>query len=267
MADEPAVQTRTSGRKVRADTLAVSPEVVGQTLAEPWRRLAAMIVDLLAIGALSLLSGPFLGIAIGVLPALILGSGSGAPVALRVARWGCRLVGAAVVLFSALALGHAPLVRGGIDLKAVGEDSAAMKQTIVVPPNASYGQLSRTASELAEQVHELKEEIRKEREAAKTPAGRALALTGAVGVTFGWSGVYSTLLAGLLNGRTLGKLLLGIRAVKVNGAKFTYFDAFVRQGGYVAGVAMGMIGFLKLLWEPNRQTVEDRIAATVVVKV
>ena len=34
----------------------------------------------------------------------------------------------------------------------------------------------------------------------------------------------------------------------------------------MAGVAMGLIGFLKLLWEPNRQAVEDRIAATVVVK-
>jgi hypothetical protein len=40
----------------------------------------------------------------------------------------------------------------------------------------------------------------------------------------------------------------------------------LRQGGYVAGVAMGMIGFLKVLWEPNRQAVEDRIAGTVVVK-
>jgi uncharacterized RDD family membrane protein YckC len=48
---------------------------------------------------------------------------------------------------------------------------------------------------------------------------------------------------------------------------FTFFDAFVRHGGYVAGVAMGLTGFLRLLWEPNRQAVEDRIAGTVVVKV
>ena len=40
----------------------------------------------------------------------------------------------------------------------------------------------------------------------------------------------------------------------------------MRHGGYVAGIAMGMIGFLKLLWEPNRQAVEDRIAGTVVVR-
>jgi uncharacterized RDD family membrane protein YckC len=70
----------------------------------------------------------------------------------------------------------------------------------------------------------------------------------------------------VLGGRTLGKLLLRTRAVKVNGTPFTFFDGFVRQGGYVAGVAMGLIGFLKLLWEPNRQAVEDRIAGTVVVR-
>jgi uncharacterized RDD family membrane protein YckC len=61
-------------------------------------------------------------------------------------------------------------------------------------------------------------------------------------------------------------LLLGIRAAKTDGLPFTFFDAFVRHGGYVAGVAMGLTGFLRLLWEPNRQAVEDRIAGTVVVK-
>ena len=54
--------------------------------------------------------------------------------------------------------------------------------------------------------------------------------------------------------------------MRINHAPLTYFDAFIRSGGYVAGVAMGMIGFLKLLWEPNRQAVEDRIAGTVVIK-
>ena len=92
------------------------------------------------------------------------------------------------------------------------------------------------------------------------------AFAGTLGVTFGWSGVYFTLFAGFLNGRTLGKLVLRTRAAKTNGTAFTFFDGFVRHGGYIAGVAMGFIGFLKLLWEPNRQTVEDRIASTVVVK-
>jgi|GEM_PF-3377778 len=30
---------------------------------------------------------------------------------------------------------------------------------------------------------------------------------------------------------------------------------------------MGLLGFAKILWEPNRQAVQDSMAATVVVKV
>ncbi|MGB0843618.1 MAG: RDD family protein, partial [Alphaproteobacteria bacterium] len=95
----------------------------------------------------------------------------------------------------------------------------------------------------------------------------ARSFTGTLGVTFGWSGIYFTLFAGLLNGRTPGKFLWRIRAVKINGQPFTFMDGFVRQGGYIAGIAMGMLGFAKVLWEPNRQAVQDRIAATVVVEV
>lgn len=266
MADATDTSKAQSGRHVRADTLAVSPEILGLSLAEPWRRLAAMMVDLVMIALLSQLAGAFLGIAMGLLLALILGTGKDAPIALRAARWVCRIAGGVVVLFSVLALGHSPLIRGGLDFKAATEESPAMKRTVLVPENASYGQLRSATRELSDQVDALKDEIRGERESQRTPAGRVLALTGAVGVTFGWSGVYFTLLTGLLNGRTLGKFLFGIRAAKINGTRFTYFDGFVRQGGYVAGVAMGLIGFLKLLWEPNRQAVEDRIAATVVVK-
>ena len=113
----------------------------------------------------------------------------------------------------------------------------------------------------------MKAEIREQQGASASWVRQARAFTGALGVTFGWSGLYFTLLAGTWNGRTLGKRLVGTRAVRINGAPLTYFDAFIRSGGYVAGVAMGMIGFLKLLWEPNRQAVEDRIAGTVVVRV
>ncbi len=142
-----------------------------------------------------------------------------------------------------------------------------MQKNVFVTSNASYGQMREAVDELSKQVDALKAEVQAERAASATLVGRARALTGTLGVTFGWAGIYFTLLTGLLNGRTLGKFIFRIRAVKINGTPFTYFDGFIRQGGYVAGVALGMIGFLKLLWEPNRQAVEDRIAATVVVKV
>lgn len=86
--------TDKGGRKVRTETLSVAPDIVGLTLAEPWKRAAAMLIDLCVIGLLSLLAKPFLGIAIGLLLALILGHGKPAPLALRLARWICRGIGA-----------------------------------------------------------------------------------------------------------------------------------------------------------------------------
>jgi uncharacterized RDD family membrane protein YckC len=141
-----------------------------------------------------------------------------------------------------------------------------MQETVWVAPGATAAEVRTAAEQLQKQVEALKAEMKVQQAASASWVSQARAFTNALGVTFGWSGVYFTLLGGALGGRTLGKLVFRTRAVKTNGTPFTFFDAFVRHGGYVAGLAMGMLGFLKLLWEPNRQAVEDRIAGTVVVK-
>jgi hypothetical protein len=172
-------------------------------------------------------------------------------------------------LVSTLVLGHVSFVREGglrIDALTGRPPSAAMTDTVPVGLEASAYDLRAATTQLQKQVDDLKAENRELQAASTSWTYQARAFANALGVTFGWSGVYFTLLAGTFGGRTLGKLLLGTRAVKINGLPFTYFDAFLRNGGYVAGVAMGLTGFLKLLWEPNRQAVEDRIAGTVVVK-
>ena len=40
---------------------------------------------------------------------------------------------------------------------------------------------------------------------------------------------------------------------------------FSRYGGYVAGMATGMFGFAQVLWDDNRQALQDKVAHTVVV--
>lgn len=270
MPDEPAPHADlTKVRTVRPETLAVADSVVRLALAEPWRRLVAILADLVVIGLLSLLSGPFLGLATGVMLLVLFGRKSGVPLALVITRWASRLAGAVVVLIAALSLGHSSLLRTEqLRLTALRGDGRieAEKQAIVIPPEASRSQLAHAADDLQAQVDALKAETKRLRAESRTLTGQALAASGALGLTFGWAGVYFTLMAGTFGGRTVGKFLFGTRAVKINGAPFTYFDAFVRQGGYVAGVAMGLIGFLKLLWEPNRQAVQDRMAATLVVR-
>ncbi len=269
MAAETVQPAPSAGRKVTAETLTVVPTVLGQPLAEPWRRFAAILVDLVVVGLLSFLSRPFLALGTGVLLIVLLGNSPSVLLVMKTFRWICRALGALVVLLAVLALGHGSLLRSSqLNLAALTGDSesAAMRETVPVPPNPNWSDLHSANARLQAQVDQLKDEIRERQATGASWVTQARAFTRALGVTFGWSGLYFTLLAGTWNGRTLGKRLLGTRAVKINGTPLTYFDAFIRNGGYVAGVAMGLIGFLKLLWEPNRQAVEDRIAGTVVIK-
>lgn len=257
------------GRVVSAETLSVAPQIIGRPLAEPWRRLAAMLIDLAVVGLLSWLSGPWLGLATGAMLIVLFGNASTAAFALKIVRWACRGIGATMVVFAVLAIGHvSPLRSRGWSLDAFLDrgPSAAMKESHYVAPDASTGQLRDATDRLQRQVDALKGEVRELRESSGSWMRQARGFVGALGVTFGWSGVYFTLMAGAFGGRTLGKLLLRTRAVRISGQPITFFDAFVRHGGYVAGVAMGLTGFLKLLWDPNRQAVEDRVAGTVVVR-
>ncbi len=255
---------------VTSRNLTVSPAVIGRTLAAPWRRLAAMVIDLVVIAGLSLLSGTWLGLGTGAMLLVLFGNDRDAPLPKKLVRSACRALGVVVIVLSILALGHLPFLKqGGLRLESLTgrAPSAAQKESIWVPPEASPSELRTAVDRLQKQVTDLKKENVSQQEASASWLGQARTFASALGVTFGWSGVYFTLLAGTWHGRTLGKRVLGIQPIKTEGTPFTYFDAFIRHGGYVAGVAMGLTGFLKLLWEPNRQAVEDRIAGTVVVNV
>jgi uncharacterized RDD family membrane protein YckC len=67
-------------------------------------------------------------------------------------------------------------------------------------------------------------------------------------------------------GQTPGKRLLGIRVVRLNGKPITWWASFERFGGYAAGLATGLLGFLQIFWDRNRQAIHDKIMETVVVR-
>jgi len=268
---EPAAQPKAPrGAVVTARSLTAAPSIVGKPLAEPWRRLGGMLVDLAMIGLLSLLSGPWLGLGTGAMLVVLFGSDRTAPFPKKLIRWACRGLGTTIVVLAILALGHAPFLRkGGLHFDAFigGTKSAAPVERIWVSPDASANELRNVTDRLQKQVERLRDDNEEQRRASSSWAYQARTFANALGVTFGWSGVYFTLLPGSWRGRSVGKFLFRTLPVKTDGTAFTYFDAFVRHGGYVAGVAMGLTGFFKLLWEPNRQAVEDRIAGTVVLDV
>jgi uncharacterized RDD family membrane protein YckC len=67
-------------------------------------------------------------------------------------------------------------------------------------------------------------------------------------------------------GRTIGKRLLGIRVVSLVHERVTFWHSFERALGYGASVLEFGFGFLQYFIDPNRRTVHDRIAETIVIQ-
>lgn len=86
-----------------------------------------------------------------------------------------------------------------------------------------------------------------------------------LGLGLGWFGLYFTATTALWRGKTPGKRLFGIRVVRLTGRPIGWWASFERFGGYAAGVATGLLGFLQILWDDNRQATHDKIAGTAVI--
>jgi uncharacterized RDD family membrane protein YckC len=67
------------------------------------------------------------------------------------------------------------------------------------------------------------------------------------------------------NGKTLGKKIFRIRVVSLTHPKMTLFQSIERSLGYGASFLEGGFGFVQFFINPNRRTVHDRIAETIVV--
>lgn len=87
-----------------------------------------------------------------------------------------------------------------------------------------------------------------------------------MGLGFGWTGLYFTAFTVLWRGQTPGKRLLGIRVVRLDRLPLGWFNSFERFAGYAAGLATGLLGFLQVFWDRNRQAIQDKIAGTVVIR-
>ncbi|HBS43105.1 MAG TPA: hypothetical protein DEA26_10520 [Oceanospirillales bacterium] len=90
-------------------------------------------------------------------------------------------------------------------------------------------------------------------------------LIAGLGQGIGWAALYHSVFIAWFRGRTPGKKLLRIRVVKLDGSDFSLWDSFGRYGGYGAGFATGLLGFVQVFWDANRQAIQDKIAETVVI--
>ena len=156
-------------------------------------------------------------------------------------------------------------------LTAVAAAASAVAASAVAAASAPAAAASDPVLALQARVHQLQRQLAKEREATERATHaqnwherlRQLGLD--FGIGYGWSLVYFTMLPTWWRGQTLGKRLFGLRVLEITGKPMTPLLNFKRFGGYLAGMATGGLGLVQLLWDPNRQGLQDKAAHTVVV--
>ncbi|WP_412513865.1 RDD family protein [Shewanella indica] len=109
------------------------------------------------------------------------------------------------------------------------------------------------------------EEDEQQEEAQYSLLAWAKGMLNDLGLGFGWAAFYFTLFTAWFDGQTLGKKIMRVRVIALGGGKLSLWDAFGRYGGYGAGFATGLLGFLQIFWDANRQAIQDKISATVVI--
>ena len=105
----------------------------------------------------------------------------------------------------------------------------------------------------------------KEQNPKSSPLAWLIGFLNDMGLGFGWAAFYFTVFTAWFDGQTLGKKLLGISVIQLDGSKITLWAAFGRYGGYAAGFTTGLLGFMQIFWDANRQAIQDKISATVVI--
>jgi uncharacterized RDD family membrane protein YckC len=257
---------------VRPEALNVTPDLLGMPLAPHGRRAWAMGVDLAVIGLLST-TGMFWVVAgIGALVLQLRRPLAGRPRSRSVLMWG------ALALLVVIGYQHGARWvehrddRPGAAAAADDDDGDA----VAVPVAVSAA--SATAAETALRIAGRQEarpadrirDLESQRVEARKPPpiqwrDDALRRLHKLGLRFGWAIAYFSLLPFWWKGQTVGKRLFGLRVVELTGKPLGLMTCFGRYGGYAAGLATGGMGFLQVLWDPNRQAVEDKLAHTVVV--
>lgn len=270
MARSDLIQRVQASAWVRPEALNVTPDLLGMPLAPHGRRALAMGVDVAVIGLLST-TGMFWVLAgIGALVIQLRRPLPGRPRSRSALMW------AALALLIVIGFQHGTQWfehRNDPPRAESAQDDAEDDDAVSAP-----GAASATAADLALRAAE-KREVRdaariRELEAQLVEARKprtlqwrddALRRLHRLGLRFGWAIAYFSLLPFWWQGQTLGKRLFGLRVVELTGKPLGLVTCFGRYGGYAAGLATGGMGFLQILWDPNRQAVEDKLAHTVVV--
>jgi uncharacterized RDD family membrane protein YckC len=84
-------------------------------------------------------------------------------------------------------------------------------------------------------------------------------------IQFAIPAVYETVMVGRYEA-TLGKMALGLRVVRPNGQRLTYWRSLGRYGATILSGLTLCIGYLMAAWDEEKRTLHDRVADTRVTK-
>ena len=265
---------------VRPEALNVTPDLLGMPLAPNGRRALAILVDVALIGVLST-TGMFWSVAgVGALAVQLRRRTPRRPL------WRTLLMWLALAWLAIVAFGHGAdwllhrdnpaRVAAAVREEGVDEDddagpaAAAVTALASAPASVYVGASAAPASTVQARQSARIAALEAQLAAARKPHSlswrdelqRQLQR---LGLSFGWAIAYFTLLPYWWKGQTVGKRLSGLRVVELTGKPLSLMTCFGRYGGYAAGLATGGMGFVQVLWDPNRQAVQDKLAHTVVV--
>jgi len=240
-------------RRLTNEPMYVAPELLGQPLAGPLRRAAALGVDVLIL----------------LLPALA--------VAIAAAAFSLRMTdpeayrGLKTLLFTKPAPPAAEMAWEAVGsllvrIEAPGlptEAYEAVERGDKVRLAAAFeGYDMMVALALGErpEVHLPRKMILLEVEKLIPKPFRALAL-------FGVAALYFTLCHASRRGQTLGKRLLGIRVAQLGAERLSHFESFERAAAYLEIPATLGLSLVSLWRDPNRRLPHDRVVHTAVLRV
>lgn len=260
---------------VTPEDLNVAPEVLGLALATPGRRLAAMLLDLTVISLLSALANVWWFAALALVGIARTRRREGAAPPRR--PW--LLQGAVLLLVAAGAVQAWQDVtrprRGVHSVTSALEDledadAAPMAASASRPAEAgsaaAMAAMGLAVARQSERIHQLEARLA-DAQARRSLDPRAWIRHWAdeLGLGYGFALLYFTLLPAWWGGQTVGKRLLGLRVVELTGKPMTMLRNLKRFGGYAAGMATGGLGLVQLVWDSNRQAIQDKTAHTAVV--
>jgi uncharacterized RDD family membrane protein YckC len=97
--------------------------------------------------------------------------------------------------------------------------------------------------------------------------GAALHNSSAVGAIAAVIGIAYYIIMEATQGATVGKMVLGLRVVRIDGAPISWNESIVRNLlRIVDGIAVYLVGAILVWNSPTRQRLGDRVAKTVVIR-